>query len=93
MKRSSSPQDFQELSGLSVRGRVVFAVARPWVRDSWGAALLGAACLAPTVYRAMFAARGLSRLDWRLILVLGAVTFVLGSMLGLILWHGSTRMD
>jgi len=41
----------------------------------------------------MFAARGLSRLDWRLILVLGAVTFVLGSMLGLILWHGSTRMD
>ena len=74
-----------------VVGVVVLAIGRPLVRDSWGAALLGAACLAPTTYGAAIAGRGLANLDWGMVLAVGALTLILGSVIGVMSWRGWTR--
>ena len=74
-----------------VIGGGLFGAGRPWVRDSYGAALLGAACLAPTVGASAFAAGGARALDVRVLLGVGAAAFLLGSMLGVMAWRGWTR--
>jgi hypothetical protein len=75
----------------AVVGVVVLAIGRSSVRHSWGAALLGAACLAPTTYGVAIAGRSLSNLDWGLVLAIGAFTLILGAILGVMSWRGWTR--
>lgn len=74
-----------------VAGGVIFGVARPYVRDAYGAALLGAACVAPVFLAAAAAARGVRPVHWRPLLALGALSVVLGGMLGTMAWRGWTR--
>lgn len=80
------------LLGIMVGG-VIFAVGRPWIRDSYGAALLGAAALAPTLFASRFAASGWAMLTWRGALRLAAVAFVVGGLLGIMAWRGWSRQS
>jgi len=87
---SPVPMAAAVFAGMVVGG-AVFGIARPRVRDSYGAALLGAACLAPTLVACSFAAYGTSALDARVLLGVGAVAFLVGGMLGVMAWRGWTR--
>jgi len=69
----------------------MLAIGGPSVRHSWGAALLGAACLAPTTYGVAIVGSGLSNLGWSLVLAIGAFTLILGGILGVMSWRGWTR--
>ena len=75
----------------TLAGGVVFALGRPSVRDSCGAALLGAACVAPTLSAVPVAARGPGGLSWGAALALGLAALLFGGLLGVMAWRGWTR--
>jgi hypothetical protein len=78
------------LLGFLVAG-VVFGILRPRVRDAYGAALLGAACVAPILFAVALALRGLTALNRSTGTALIAITLFVGGLLGTAAWRGWTR--
>ena len=78
------------LIGFAIAG-LVFGLLRPWARNTPGAALLGATCLAPILFAGVIALRGFAAVSWGAgIRVLGSALLV-GGLLGIMAWKGWTR--